>query len=288
MRQWIRRQEKIKAEKKEETERALQKQFENRHAWQSNNIIDNEEIRIPVIDFIKGYNNDLNTKRNIINSIDNNNENDIDNHPYNLFSLIVIERLPIISRIYEYETKYKDILRKVKLQQPEMPKLFKDLYLDIIKKNDEETSRNERITPRITNDDINNEIHSLNRCLDKRLYLITKIKDKEYWEFPWNQRIYDETLMETSHRALIERIGKYLIYSKISDEPFGHKEYQFDTEINGKKGSQLFFHKGYYVSGNGQPRVHDLVDDFGWFTKADLESKINPIIWSSIAPLLLD
>ena len=106
-----------------------------------------------------------------------------------------------------------------------------------------------------------------------------------------NARNVLQTLFETAHRALSQRIGPYLHYTTITQEPFGHKEYEYDQKQQqeyGKKGGQLFFQKGYYVSGNGRPQINDIVDDFGWFTKEQLVDRVNPVLWDSMQHLLLE
>ena len=288
MRAWIKRQERNKREKREEQEAAEKVQIELFKQWQPNETLDEEPVNIPNIAML------FNEKdiENVVKAIDNESETDITDHPYFIYSMIIIERLPIIARAYKYEEEYKSVLREIKLSQ-DIPQYFRELYIDKIKRDDAERLKNERIRPRITEHDIENEYHSLNRCLDLRLYLLTKLKDKDYWEFPWSLRQFDETLLETAHRALSQRIGPYLHYTTITDEPFGHKQYEYDQEQKkeyGKLGGQLFFQKGYYVSGNGkQEHVNnDIVDDFGWFTKEQLAEKVNPVLWESLKDLLLE
>eukprot|EP01084_Bolivina_argentea_P287167 492712_1 len=286
MKAWIKRQEKRKREQRTLEEASEKAQIELYKQWQPNETLNNEPVNIPNISHL--YN--TNQIEHAIQSIDNETENDIESHPYFIYSMLIIERLPIIARVYKYEEAYKSVLREAKLSQ-DMPKYFRELYIDHIKRIDSEKQKNEKIRPRITEHDLANEYHSLNRCLDLRLYLLTKIKNKNYWEFPWSIRQYNETLFETGHRSLIQRVGEYLHYTTITHEPFGHKEYQYDEKQQieyGKKGGQLFFQKGYYVSGNGRPDISDIVEDFGWFTKQQLLEKVNPVLWDSLEPLLLE
>ena len=286
MRAWIKRQEKNKREKREAQETAEKLQIELFKQWQPNETLDEEPLNIPNIPMLF---NEVDIER-VVKAVDAESESDIEDHPYFIYSMLVIERLPIIARAYKYEEEYRAALREVKLSQ-DIPAYFRELYIDKIKRDDAERTKNEAIRPRVTEHDIENEYHSLNRTLDSRLYLLTKLKDKETWEFPWSIRKYDETLFETAHRALSERIGPYLHYTTITEEPFGHKQYEYDaaqqTEF-GKKGGQLFFQKGYYVSGNGRPEVSDIVEDFGWFTRDQVADKVNPVLWQSIGELLLD
>ena len=286
MKAWIKRQEKAKREKRESMEASEKLQIELYKQWQPNETLDEEPVNIPNIPMLFNE-NDI---ENVVRAIDDESEADIANHPYFIYSMMIIERLPIIARVYEYEEEYKSALREIKLSQ-DIPAYFRELYIDQIKRDDVEQKQNERVRPRITEHDIENETHSLNRSLDLRLYLLTKMTDKKYWEFPWSVRKYDETVFETAHRALSQRIGPYLHYTTISEEPFGHKQYEYDAEQQqeyGKKGGQLFFQKGYYVSGNGRPNVSDVVEDFGWFTKAQLAERVNPVLWESIEELLLE
>ena len=292
MRAWIKRQEKQKLEKRLEEESNEKLQYELFKQWQPNETLNEEPINIPNIQMLF---NEIEIE-NVVKSIDSESESekDINDHPYFIYSMIIIERLPIIARAYKYEEDYKSVLRKIKLSQ-DIPSYFRELYIDKIKRDDTERNKNEKIRPRITEHDFENEYHSLNKSLDLRLYLLTKLKDKDYWEFPWSLRQFDETLFETSHRALSQRIGPYLHYTTINQEPFGHKQYQFDNEQQqeyGKLGGQLFFQKGYYVSGNGKLNLEGynqhIVEDFGWFTKEQLVDKVNPVLWDSLEPLLLD
>jgi len=286
MRAWIKRQEKNKREKREAQETAEKLQIELYKQWQPNETLDEEPLNIPNIPMMFG---EADIER-VVKAVDEESETDIEGHPFFIYSMLVIERLPIISRAYHYEEEYRAALREAKLSQ-DIPAYFRELYIDKIKRDDAERAKNEAIRPRVTGHDIENEYHSLNRSLDSRLYLLTRLKDKETWEFPWSVRKYDETLFETAHRALSERVGPYLHYSTITEEPFGHKEYEFDAvqqQEFGKKGGQLFFQKGYYVSGNGRPEVNDIVEDFGWFTKQQVADRVNPVLWQSLEELVLE
>ena len=287
MKAWVKRATKQKIEKDEQLKLQNEIAKQLSREWQSNELLDaTEPIKIPNISLL--YHNDASKIENVVKAIDNESEDDISIlHPYSIYSLFVIERLPIINRISDYRDEYNSALRKVKLGQ-NMPNLFRELYIDKIQKEERENDKENKIRPKITVDDINNEIHSLNRCLDKRLYLLCQIKDREYWEFPWAQRLYDETLMETAQRALEERVGNYLHYSTVTQEPFGHKQYNYDKEKDGKIGAQVFFQKGYYLSGNGRLDETEICNDFGWFPKNEIKTKINPVLWESIHELLLE
>lgn len=286
MKAWIKRQEKAKREKREAMEASEKLQIELYKTWQPNETLDDEPIHIPNIPTLF----DEHSIENVVRAIDDTSESDIDSHPYFIYSMMIIERLPIIARVYKYEEEYKSALREIKLSQ-DMPAYFRELYIDQIKRDDADRHQNERVRPRITEHDIEQEMHSLNRALDQRLYLLTKLRDKEYWEVPWSVRKFDETVFETAHRALSQRIGPYLHYTTISEEPFGHKQYEYDAEQQkeyGKQGGQLFFQKGYYVSGNGRPEINDIVEDFGWFTKQQMAERVNPVLWESLEELLLE
>jgi hypothetical protein len=215
-------------------------------------------------------------------------------HEWDIFSLLVCERPPVIARIDEAEERYKSALRDVKLSQP-MPDLFRTLFVDRIKKSDAEFAKNTQIRPRITSEDLADEAHSLNRGLDRRLYLISKLKNRadNAWEFPWARRRADETLFETAMRALGDRAGSRLQTTVVSHAPFGHIEKAYPEAMqaqSGKRGAQVFFQRVYYVSGNA--RIDDdndsVVEDFAWVPKEDLVSRINPELFDSINPLLLD
>ncbi|ETO11200.1 mitochondrial ribosomal protein L46 [Reticulomyxa filosa] len=276
--------------------------------WRGNELLDNKwPVKVPNISL--AY--EQSELQQVLKNVDENDEDDIDKvHPYEIHSMLVVERLPVIKRIEEYEEEYRKVLREVKMEQ-KMPELLKQLYVENVKKGNIQKERMAKTQPRITKDDQNNEYHSLNRCLDRRLYLLVQVrsdsktgndndndnnnnndkdkdKSKGNWEFPSDIREPGETLTETAQRALFEAVGPYLRYSIISQAPFGHSQIDFEKKQANKKGAQMFFHKAYYLSGNGKPDVSDMVTDLGWFTKQQVATMVSPKIWDSIHDLLLD
>ena len=125
--------------KKIEQEAAEKLQMELFKQWQPNETLDNEPVNIPNISMLFNE-NDI---ENVVKSIDNESEKDINDHPYSIYSMIVIERLPIIARVYKYEEDYKSVLRKVKLSQ-DIPSYFRELYIDKIKRDDAQNQKTKK------------------------------------------------------------------------------------------------------------------------------------------------
>jgi len=221
-------------------------------------------------------------------------ESDIKDHPFRIFSALVLERPPVMKPRKPHVQEYFEARREVKLYQ-QFPQLFKDLYLEMIKKEKEELEDNERTRPRVTQEDLDGNTHTLNRQLDKRLYLLTKRSGKNvsHWEMPWTERQKDETLFETAERALVSRLGDTIRYAQVSCKPMGHSEVRYSEDQRkkiGKDGAQVFYNRAYYLEGNGRKHAIDSATtaDFGWFTKAECKERLNPTFFTNIDELLLD
>lgn len=219
-------------------------------------------------------------------------ESDIGAHPFRIFSCMVLERPPIVVKQRPHQEEYFEARRLVKLQQP-FPKLFKDLYIEKIAKEKEIYEDNVRTRPLVTQEDLDGNTNSLNRCLDKRLYLVTKRKGAQHWEMPWAERNNDETLFETAERALVSRIGDTIRYAQVTCMPIGHSEMNYTAaqkEKFKKQGVQIFYNRAYYLEGNGRKHSinSELTEDFGWFTKAELKERLNPTFLANIGELLLE
>lgn len=221
-------------------------------------------------------------------------EADIAAHPFRIFSCLVLERPPIVKPKKEHLEEYFDARREIKLHQ-QFPQLFKDLYVEMIKKEKDELDDNERTRPRVTQEDLDGNTHTLNRQLDKRLYLLTKRagNNVSHWEMPWTERQKDEMLFETAERALVSRLGDTIRYAQVSCKPMGHSEVRYSEDQRkklGKEGAQVFFNRAYYLEGNGRKHAIDKATtaDFGWFTKAECKERLNPTFFANMEDLLLD
>jgi len=224
-----------------------------------------------------------------VKAIDTNSEVDIDAHPYRTFVSCILERPPILTPKFQHVQEYKEALTQLKINQDDIPKLVKELYSEKIASR---TKQNELEEERKSSEE-SSDMCSLNRCFEERLYFICKRKGQKFWEFPWTERKPDETLNDTSRRAIYSRTSSgNLRYFHNSLGPIGHNQIEYgekDQEKFGKKGAQVFFQRAFWTSGNA--RQHDMppdIEQYAWVTKPDLSGRLNPTLWKSVEDLLQD
>jgi large subunit ribosomal protein L46 len=132
--------------------------------------------------------------------------------------------------------------------------------------------------PRETEADLSGEVRTLNRRLKTRVYLTVEESSgngQSYWGFPVTWVKEDETLLDASKRALIERVGPLELYCPsncpmaVNVSPYS-KEKQKET---GKFGAKTFFMKLQYDSGDVNPSVMK-AKDFAWLARDEVVEKI--------------
>lgn len=222
-----------------------------------------------------------------VKAIDTNSEIDIDSHPYRIFVSVILERSPILKPVLDHVVTYKEALTELKYHQNDIPPLVKELYSEKITARKKQLQLEEE--KRIAEEDTDQ--CSLNRCFSERLYFVCKRKGQKFFEFPWTERKPEETLNDTSRRALYSRTSSgNLRYFQNSLGPIGHNQIEYgpkDQEKFGKKGAQVFFQRAFWTSGNA--RQHEMpaeVEQYAWVTKDELPEKLNPTLWKSVEDLL--
>ncbi|CAN1138484.1 39S ribosomal protein L46, mitochondrial [Linum perenne] len=127
--------------------------------------------------------------------------------------------------------------------------------------------------PRITKADKENDRKSLQRALDRRLYLLLYGKahgspdDKPIWHFP--QKIYDseETLRKCAESALQSVLGDLSHTYFVGNAPMGHLVVQPEEKPQ-DLGYKQFFFKSQVIAAN-EFKISKC-QDFVWVTKDEL------------------
>ncbi|KXS95704.1 hypothetical protein AC578_10766 [Pseudocercospora eumusae] len=162
----------------------------------------------------------------------------------------------------------------------------------------------ERPCPRITEADRKNDMKSLNRKLDRSLYLL--VQDKEgRWRFP-QDRIYGrENMNQAAERILLQTAGVNMNTWVVGNHPVGHLVQQFRepqvTKILPHKlvttaskefeqdehGEKVFFMKARIMAGQANLDSNELgVKDFAWLTKEEISEKVHGTYFRAIYNML--
>ncbi|KAH9258520.1 hypothetical protein BASA81_003022 [Batrachochytrium salamandrivorans] len=156
----------------------------------------------------------------------------------------------------------------IELEEVEIEK-FDDINIQFSVENDELVKEEIRLQPRITEADRKNDIKSLNRKLEYKLYLVVKQNDK--WTFPSTQWKEGENLLQTAERASelvihpVERKGDLYFVSMV---PQG-----FRASDDGK--CKEFILRGQLLHGGfnakqAMKQAGKQMQDFAWLTPGEI------------------
>ncbi|KYQ94225.1 hypothetical protein DLAC_11589 [Tieghemostelium lacteum] len=229
---------------------------------------------------------------------------------FKLTSAVIIERFPSLEpEPTEYEKEhYEAIERLSEIHDREplrMINIVEDLpeFKEDTSKQDaaaasgqnadeyEEDFSNYQPEPRVTEDDLKNNRKSLNRHLDKSLYLIIQKQGSRYtWQFPSTNYINGESIKNTAERALRDSTGNNWKYWIPSQAPCGVYKYSVDKELQDLlkvEGIKEFFFRSHYFGGDLQMNTK-IVKDHLWVSKSELKEYLDKEYYDQVFPLIYD
>ncbi|CAG8630073.1 9952_t:CDS:2 [Acaulospora morrowiae] len=156
---------------------------------------------------------------------------------------------------------------------------------------DEETGDEDvTIASRITPADVNNDHKSLDRALQRTLYLIVKKpRDKHSWQFPQGGVEKPETLLQTATRELKEECGDNMDIWFVGRRPFGYYEYEYPSDFKKDqmkfKGAKVFFMKAHIFAGQVKVDKKEIID-FAWVTKQEMKEYVHAEYYDAVKDML--
>lgn len=140
---------------------------------------------------------------------------------------------------------------------------------------------------RVTEADRENDTKSLNRKLDRTLYLLLKKPRTEHaWQLPQGPVGANELLHESSSRILATLAGKNMNTWSVGRVPVGHLNYQYKSPQLGFQGNKVYFMKSRIFAGQCQPQKGAGVEDFGWFTKEEVAERVGSDYWKAVHSMI--
>ncbi|ORX96254.1 hypothetical protein K493DRAFT_314588 [Basidiobolus meristosporus CBS 931.73] len=152
----------------------------------------------------------------------------------------------------------------------------------------EETGVNAQFTPapRETTADLRKDVHSLDRALQRTLYLIVKKAGQERaWQFPEGLVEKNELLHEAAEREVFEQCGSNMDLWFVGRAPVGHFVYNAPKSDNGVQGTKVFFMKARIFSGQAAPEAKTF-QDFAWVTKQELKDYVHEDYYNAVKDML--
>ncbi|KAJ3173602.1 54S ribosomal protein L17 mitochondrial [Geranomyces variabilis] len=152
--------------------------------------------------------------------------------------------------------------------------------IQLVQPREEELSALETAS-RTTAADAAGDMKSLDRALDRTLYLVVRRASgprKGEWQLPSGQIKDDELLHEAATRHLYAEVGNALETWVVGRTPVGHL-------VAGSE--KIFYLKAHILSGKIQTDGK-LADDYAWATKQELKEYLKPDVYASVSKMMAE
>ncbi|KAF9432036.1 54S ribosomal protein L17 mitochondrial [Entomortierella beljakovae] len=149
------------------------------------------------------------------------------------------------------------------------------------------------LNDRVTEADRKNDFRSLERALQRTLYLIVKKpREQHAWQFPQGGVRICENLQEAAGRELQEECGGNMDLWFVGRVPIGHYSYSHPKASKPEsavsvKGTKVFFMKAHIFAGQVQVDNKEIVD-YAWVTKQEMKDYVAPEFYDAVKDMLSD
>jgi large subunit ribosomal protein L46 len=149
----------------------------------------------------------------------------------------------------------------------------------------------EKPMPRITEADQKNDTKSLNRALQRTLYLLVKNKEGQ-WQFP-QDRLNEENLHGAANRIITHTGGVNMNTWLVGHVPVGHHQVDYREPKSAgdlkEYGAKTFFLKARIMAGQVNLKENKLgLQDFKWLAKDELQKEVDGSYWRQIKKMLAE
>jgi len=231
---------------------------------------------------------------------------------WDLYSAVALERRPLITRdLNELENKFNSFMKEVEFENSHKSDF--EVRLESDKKREEDLKKGQlnidldnvpqqtaqdfydsataelkafKVSPRTTPEE--NDLHSLNRHLDRHLLLIIseQIGNSPVWVLPQGKRLEGETMRQCAERVIKEKCGEGVDVGFYGNAPCGFYKYKYPKAVQKDTvGAKVFFFKAKYLKGDLKKK--DQVQDYQWATRQEL-SKFPPEYAKSVNMFLIN
>lgn len=238
---------------------------------------------------------------------------------WQLIGAVCVERKPVITQpLTPMETKYAafidkleleqslksdhelrhegDIVRAEQLKAGTIDEADLDVAIAQTAQDFEDASQEElnqfKPASRVTEADLKDDRHSLERALDKYVMLVVKqsLNQSSPWIFPQTPHQSGETLRQTAERVLQELCGESLKVRFLGNAPVGFYKYKFPKQMRGEGkpvGAKVFFYKAQYVAGSVTPKAGAILD-YHWMTYSNMEETLKQTYLHAVSQFLVN
>ena len=212
----------------------------------------------------------------------------------------MIETLLLIKSIrFQYFHNFrKDIQRQEKKARGEDLDESETAVITALDLEDSWKKSAEGFTPasRTSEADLNNDVRSVKRAMDRPLRLLTKYQHGQdlHWQLPHAKHEEGESLRDTAERALIHSLGDGCKVTILGNAPWSFykikypKHYQHTTD---RAGAKVWIFKGILVNhfhDEDKISLNKNILDYQWSTRNELEEQLDKRIYRALDGMLHD
>ncbi|KAI9718302.1 MAG: 54S ribosomal protein L17 mitochondrial [Chrysothrix sp. TS-e1954] len=150
----------------------------------------------------------------------------------------------------------------------------------------------EKGAERVTEADRVGDLTSLNRLLQRTLFLLVK-DDKGRWTFPTSKLQRGEALDQAAERCLVQAAGSNMNTWVIGHNPVGHYATHLPAPVQDAErdtvelGQKDFFMKGRIMAGQANLADNKLgLTEFRWLAREEIQKLVTPRYWSMTEAML--
>lgn len=144
------------------------------------------------------------------------------------------------------------------------------------------SAQSQTLTSRKTQADETNDVRSLQRKLERTLFLVIKGgKAGEQWTLPHSvfSTNSSESLHSAAHASVTDLLGEDMDIWMVTNYPIGIIE----KHLEAAKGKGYVM-RGHIVAGNAVPKTKDV--DYAWLTRDELQNRLQDSVWKDVKDLL--
>ncbi|KAI9851218.1 MAG: hypothetical protein M1838_004230 [Thelocarpon superellum] len=152
----------------------------------------------------------------------------------------------------------------------------------------------ERPPPRVTQATLRGDEQSLERRLDRTLYLLVQDPNGR-WRFPAAPLMMRETLHQASERILVQAGGANMNTWLVGRTPIGHFSFKYPLPRKipekgiDEVGEKTFFLKARIMAGQANLAENKLgLKDFKWLCKEEVERQVQDRYWGAVKNMLAE
>ncbi|KAL8707879.1 MAG: hypothetical protein Q9220_007163 [cf. Caloplaca sp. 1 TL-2023] len=196
------------------------------------------------------------------------------------------DELVVGARESEPEEQVEALLRDAEVEVPQEGEESQEVKKEVV----------ERPMPRVTEADRVGDMRSLDRRLQRTLYLVVKSRDDGDWWFPSDSLVGKESLHTAAERIIVHAGGVNMNTWVIGNIPLGHFVMNYGTSMIAEKdrpqdtrGEKFFFMKGRIMAGQANLKDNKLgLTDFQWLAKDEIQKALTPRNWNAIKNILAE